>query len=95
MSRIQISLQARRDLDSIWLYSLKRWSKAQADEYYLALREQLKTALVDPDSGVAVAIRPGLRKLLSGSHYIYYRPVANGIEIIRVLHQSMDVHQHI
>ncbi|WP_369684713.1 type II toxin-antitoxin system RelE/ParE family toxin [Devosia ginsengisoli] len=80
---------------SIWRYSFEQWSKTQADEYYLALRNQLKAALANPDSGVPVTIRPGHRKLLSGSHFIYYRAVDDGIEIIRVLHQNMDVRRHL
>jgi toxin ParE1/3/4 len=95
MPRIDISEEAHRDLDSIWQYSLTQWSEAKADEYYLALRDTLIAALADPDSGTPVEIRPGCRKLLSGSHFIYYRPVAGGIEIIRVLHQAMDVRRHL
>ena len=95
MPRIDISERAHRDLDAIWQYSFKQWSNAKADEYYLAIRDKLRAALADPESGLPVEIRPGCRKLLSGSHIIYYRPVADGIEIIRVLHQSMDVRRHL
>ena len=95
MSRIHISDEARRDLDAIWRYTAKQWSRAQADAYYLDLRRQLKAALANPVSGVPVDIRPSCRKLLSGAHFIYYRPVIDGIEVIRILHQSMDVRRHL
>jgi len=95
MSQIHISDAARRDLDAIWRYSVNRWSRAQADAYYLDLRHQLRAALANPESGVAVDIRPSCRKRLSGSHFIYYRPAVDGIDIIRVLHQSMDVRRHL
>jgi toxin ParE1/3/4 len=37
-------------------------------------------------------IRPGYRKQLSGRHVIYYRETEEGvIEVVRVLHQRMDV----
>lgn len=41
-------------------------------------------------------IRPGYRKQLSGWHVIYYRLTEEGsVEIVRVLHRSMDVDGHL
>jgi toxin ParE1/3/4 len=34
---------------------------------------------------------PGLRKYPIGKHYIFYRASGKGIEVVRVLHQAMDI----
>ena len=95
MSRLHISDRARSDLDAIWRYSFEQWAQARADDYYLALREKLHQIATAPESGAAVDVRPTCRKILSGSHYIYYRAVPGGVEVLRVLHQSMDVRRHL
>lgn len=40
-------------------------------------------------------IQEGLYTYPQGSHFIVYRESANGIEIARVLHQSMDYENHL
>jgi len=32
--KYRISQQAIKDLESIWIYTIKKWSKPQADRYY-------------------------------------------------------------
>jgi len=95
MLRLHISDRARDDLDGIWRHSLEQWAQARADEYYLAIRDKLKLIVAQPEIGVAVDVRPNCRKILSGSHYVYYRTVPGGLEILRILHQSMDVRRHL
>lgn len=41
-------------------------------------------------NGKPVVVRVGYLKYACGSHIIYYR-LDNGLEIVRVLHQRMDV----
>lgn len=36
-------------------------------------------------------VRPGYRKALSGRHVLFYRQGAQGVEVVRILHQRMDV----
>ncbi len=33
-NRFRISKQATNDLNDIWIYTLRKWSKDQADRYY-------------------------------------------------------------
>lgn len=95
MTLLHISERAHTDLDEIWRYSLEQWSQARADAYYLALRDKLKLVANRPEAGSTVDVRPTCRKILSGSHYIYYRAKSDRVEILRVLHQSMDVRRHL
>jgi toxin ParE1/3/4 len=39
-------------------------------------------------------VRPGLRRMESGRHVVFYREVAAGILISRILHQSMFPEGH-
>jgi toxin ParE1/3/4 len=36
-------------------------------------------------------LAPGLRSLAVGNYVIFYRPVSEGIQIIRVLHGARDI----
>ena len=39
--------------------------------------------------------RPGYRKAACGSHMIYFRQDGDDIDVVRILHQSMDVGRHL
>lgn len=38
----RISNQAIKDLDDIWVYTLHKWSKEQADRYYVSIIEEIE-----------------------------------------------------
>ena len=38
---------------------------------------------------------PGLHSFVPGSHVIFYQPQPYGVLIVRVLHGSQDVRQHL
>jgi len=40
-------------------------------------------------------IRAGYRKFRSGSYFLFYRPIKDGVEIVHILHSSMDFDQHL
>ena len=43
----------------------------------------------------AEEIRAGYRKVTVGSHVMFFRMQSDVVEIIRILHQSMDVERHL
>jgi len=45
-------------------------------------------------TGRPADIHEGYFKYLSGAHMIYYRQAEDAIEVICILHQSMDVGRH-
>lgn len=45
--------------------------------------------------GRPVAFRPGYLKLTVGAHLVFYRKTDTGIDVIRLLHQRMDVETHL
>jgi len=45
--------------------------------------------------GRAVEIRPGYLRHTVSAHVIYFRAEGDRIEIVRILHQRMDVNRHL
>jgi toxin ParE1/3/4 len=96
MSALRLSPAARADLDSIWTYTAERWDLDQAEAYTRSLSNAMQLLASSPDLGRKIDdIRAGYLKFPAASHIIFYRKVAGGIEVIRILHRSMDVERHI
>ncbi|SDH91200.1 type II toxin-antitoxin system RelE/ParE family toxin [Winogradskyella thalassocola] len=91
--KYRISQQAIEDLDKIWIYTLNKWSKEQADRYYDLIIAEIEFIADNYLIGKsAEQTRKNYRVTKTKSHLIFYRKVENEIvEIIRVLHQRMDI----
>jgi len=93
MTHFILSPAAKNDLDKIWNYTIKKWGEAQAERYI----RDIKAACYDlvasnKNSLSAENIKSGYRKSLVGSHIIFFKIHSDGtINIIRILHQQMDV----
>lgn len=96
-SRYLLAPAAQADLEQIWDYTHDRWGTDQAEAYLRELRHAVDRAAANPWIGRACdEIRPGYRKLSAGSHTLFYRVTAEGvIDVVRVLHQRMDVDRHL
>src|SRR4051794_35404435 len=97
MTGYVLSPAARNDLNHIWNYTARNWRTGQADRYILVIRDAC-AALADGNRrGRAIDdIRPGYRKLAVRSHFLFYRVTESGlIEVVRILHQRMDVSTHL
>lgn len=89
-----LSLEARNDLEHIWFYPYETWSLEQADRYYRQLFDEIEFLAAHPNSGKDVGyIRKGYLRSKVQSHFIFYKinKKKNEIEIIRILHQQMDI----
>lgn len=96
MASYRLSPAARSDLESIWDYTVRHWGEAQAEIYTRGIQaacEALSNGTLVSRS--ADDIRAGYRKAAAGSHVIFFRLRSDVIEIIRILHQSMDVRRHL
>ncbi len=90
------SEKAEADLDEIWNFTRRRWSREQADLYL----ERLNGAITDEVGGKRRArpidhVAPGLLRLREVRHFLYFRNVPDGILVARVLHDSMDETLHL
>lgn len=88
-----LSPAAQADLGDIWDYSARQWGEEQANRYILGMRDACEALADDSKQGRAIDdIRPGYRKLAVASHFLFYRITDAGmIDIIRILHQRMDI----
>lgn len=92
--KYRISKEALNDLEKIWLYTFEVWSKDQADHYFNLLMDEIDYLSENPKSGKDYnEIRKGYFRSRVKSHFIFYKINLKNeeIEIIRILHQQMDV----
>ena len=89
----RISKEAINDLRKIWAYTFNKWSKEQADRYYDLIIAEIEFIADNFMTGKsAEQTRKNYRVTKIKSHLIFYRKVENDIvEIIRILHQRMDI----
>lgn len=91
MSRCTFTARAEGDLEDIADY-IARDSTTRALAFVRRLRDRCNTLALYPYSGRArPELRPELRSVPTGSYVIFYRPLADGIEVVRVLHGRQDV----
>ncbi|MCD9856032.1 type II toxin-antitoxin system RelE/ParE family toxin [Epilithonimonas sp. JDS] len=93
----KISKQAEIDLENIWLYTFEEWSMEQADYYFDLLMDEIEYISENPKSGTDYSnVRKGYFRTRIKSHFIFYKInlQEEKIEIIRILHQQMDVVSH-
>ncbi len=87
-----ISKEALADLEDIWLYTAEKWSLTQADRYYFMIIDEIEFISRNVQSGKSMEyLRKGYRASKVTSHLIFYRISTNVIEIVRILHERMDL----
>jgi len=87
-----ISKKAVNDLDEIWYYTVEKWSVDYANRYYNLIFEEISYICKKPGSGKPMDdIREGYRASKVKSHLIFYKVVNDTVEVIRILHQRMDI----
>ncbi|MFC3809374.1 type II toxin-antitoxin system RelE/ParE family toxin [Lacihabitans lacunae] len=89
----RISEKAINDLEKIWLYTYKKWSKVQADRYHNLIIDEIEFMVNNFNLSRKIDyIREGYRMTKVKSHLIFAKKSAdNVIEIVRILHQKMDI----
>lgn len=94
MSRLTLIFneQSIRDLEDIWLYTFHTWSIEQADRYHSLLIKEIEFLSANPLSGKKQDhLRKGYRSAKVRSHIIFYKASATELEIVRILHENMDI----
>ena len=87
-----ISKKAVSDLEEIWLYTGEKWSKEQADRYYNLIFDEINYICKNVSAGKSIEhVRKGYRASKVKSHLIFYKIVNDTVEIIRILHERMDI----
>jgi toxin ParE1/3/4 len=94
--KLEFTPQADADLENIFVYTVDRWGAAQADKYQAGLFRIMRQLASGQLSGRAV----GSRRLMYfryryERHIDFFSTVADGIRIIRILHDAMDPARHL
>lgn len=96
MSQYRLTPAAQRDLSAIWDFTQTRWGARQAETYLNEIRAAIERVSEDPRRGrVCDEIREGYRRYSIGSHLLFFIERADGVDIIRIVHQRMDPSRHL
>ncbi len=91
----RLSPLAQTDLEDIWLYTFHNWSIEQADRYQTQIIAAIEALADGKKTGRPVMVCEGHYKYPVGSHIVFYRQSGSSLDVIRVLHQRMDVSLHL
>ena len=91
----RLSPLAQSDLEDIWLYTFENWSLEQADRYQNNIMGTIGDLAQGVRTGRPVDVREGYFKYQVGSHLVFYRLSGSSLDVIRVLHQRMDIAAHL
>lgn len=87
-----ISKKAISDLEDIWFYTVEKWSVLQADRYYNLIFNEINYICKHSTAGKSMEyVRKGYRASKVNFHLIFYRVINDTIEVIRILHERMDI----
>ena len=97
MTGFVLTNKALSDLKAIGIYTQNKWGKSQRDRYLTVLDKAFRTLAKDHLKGRDCGeIREGYRKHQVGKHIIFYHEMdASLIEIVRILHERMDMEAHL
>lgn len=88
----KIANQAVLDLEEIWFYTAQNWSVEQADRYYSLIFDEIEY-ICNHQKGRKAAnhIKKGYFTAKVKSHLIFFKLNNELVEIIRILHERMDI----
>jgi toxin ParE1/3/4 len=97
MAQFRFRPKAIVDINSIWKYTFRTWSRTQANRYVAQIYEVCQKIADNSAIGkLRYDIDEKLYALLSGKHIIFYRVASpNEIIIVRILHGQMDLKSRI
>ena len=91
MPRIIRAPAAKADAVEIWAY-IAEDNPSAADRLLDRFDKIFRSLATQPHLGKAVdELHPGLRFFPMGSYLVFYRPLEDGVEIVRLLHGARDI----
>jgi toxin ParE1/3/4 len=96
MAAYRLSRKAAIDIGGIYEYTTANFGLTQARRYLNGMHERFGDLARQPMLGRAAGrLAPNLRRYEYRSHVVFYVPDQEGVLIVRVLHQSMDIRRHV
>lgn len=91
MVRVLRRPQAETDILEIWDY-IAEDSMVEADRWVDRLDDKLVLWATQPMMGRSRdELAPGVRSLAFGRYVVFYEPLPDGIDVVRVLHGTRDI----
>lgn len=91
MARVTRRPQAEADVLEIWDY-IAEDSVIDADRWVHRLDEKLSLWATQPLMGrTRDELAAGIRSIAFGRYVIFFQPLPDGIDVVRVLHGSRDI----
>ncbi len=91
MWRVTRRPQAEADILEIWGY-IAEDSVVEADRWVDRLDEKFSLWASQPMMGRSRdELVPGIRSLVFGRYVVFFEPLPDGIDVVRVLHGSRDI----
>ena len=89
--------EAVSDLEKIWEYTAENWSVEQAERYYKLIISEIEFIAENFFAGKSMDhVKEGYRASKVKSHLIFYRRGSENItEVVRILHERMDIKHRI
>ena len=94
MNGVSFTPASIEDIGDIWDYTATMWGIDQADYYINNIRDCCSDLASGRKRGRTVPVRSGYLKYAVGKHLIFFLKTEDGILVVRILHQSMDVEIH-
>ncbi len=91
MNRFRLSQQAEQDLEDIWVF-LTQQDELFADKQIAQILDRFPMLSQFPNMGKQRDdLLAGLRSFPVQPYIVFYTKIAEGIEVVRVLHQARDI----
>lgn len=91
MARVTRRPEAEADILEIWDF-IADDSVSEADRWIDRLDEKLRLWATQPTIGrLRDELAPGLRSMPFGRYVVFFTPLADGIDVVRVLQAARDV----
>ncbi len=87
---LRLSPRAENDLEAIYDYTAEHWSVRQARSYLKGLEVTLVGLASGRSIGRDAEFDNGMMKIIYESHVVYYQVTDLDINVVRILHTSMD-----
>ena len=94
--KLELTQAAIEDLSLIRAYTLEKWGAEQEQAYLDAVWEKFTELQSNPSLGRERSdFFPGCSIVVQDKHMIFFRRQAEVLQIVRVLHGSMDFPRHL
>ena len=94
MAQILFTPLATQDLQEIWVYLAENAGSETANKFLLAVKKKCETVSKFPEMGqVRHEYLLNLRSFPFSKYVIFYLPLENGVEVLRIVHSSRDIQQ--